>query len=197
MSKNLYTEYVFTKHDYEQALIELHAILYNIALRNQALLRSISSYDFSENSEAIRNEANMLYKQATACVEKILNMGYDLSERLKQADSYQAVFADLKTKSMQELISTMRTKYNYAIVDEAATPYVPEQDITSKNEMNNNERNSAKNRTRSHNTRTNYIPTILGFLERNKSSFSLNPKILTAFSFSNFLFSFVHIFSKL
>ena len=138
MSKNLYTEYVFTKHDYEQALIELHAILYNIALRNQALLRSISSYDFSENSEAIRNEANMLYKQATACVEKILNMGYDLSERLKQADSYQAVFADLKTKSMQELISTMRTKYNYAIVDEAATPYVPEQDITSKNEMNNN-----------------------------------------------------------
>jgi len=34
--------------------------------------------------------------------------------------------------------------------------------------------NSAKNRTRSHNTRTNYIPTILGFLERNKSSFSLN-----------------------
>ena len=138
MSKNLYTEYVFTKHDYEQALIELHAILYNIALRNQALLRSISSYDFSENSEAIRNEASMLYKQATACVEKILNMGYDLSERLKQADSYQAVFADLKTKSMQELISTMRTKYNYAIVDEAATPYVPEQDITSKNEMNNN-----------------------------------------------------------
>ena len=138
MSKNLYTEYVFTKHDYEQALIELHAILYNIALRNQALLRSISSYDFSENSEAIRNEASMLYKQATACVEKILNMGYDLSERLKQADSYQAVFADLKTKSMQELISTMRTKYNYAIVDEAATPYVPEQEITSKNEMNNN-----------------------------------------------------------
>ena len=34
--------------------------------------------------------------------------------------------------------------------------------------------NSAKNRNRSHNTRTNYIPTILGFLERNKSSFSLN-----------------------
>ena len=137
MSNNVYTEYVFKNPDYEHAMTELQAILFNVSVRNQALLKSIRSYDFSQNSEEIRREAKKLYKQDDACSNKLLNMTFDLTEYLKKLDSYSAVFDDLKTRSMKELITGLQTRNNLAEMENEAIPYVPEADISQEEFLKN------------------------------------------------------------
>ena len=129
MSNNIYTEYVFKNSDYEHAMTELQAILFNISVRNQALLRNIHSYDFSQNSEEIRKKARVLYKQDDACSKKLLDMTFDLTEYIKKLDSYTAVFEELKTKSMEELIASIQTQNSLQEMENEAIPYVPEQDV--------------------------------------------------------------------
>ena len=80
MSTNSYTEYIFTNPDYERAMARLQSILFNVAVKNQAVLEAISHYDFDHNSEEIRQQANLLYNQVVQCFKKIMNMTFDLSE---------------------------------------------------------------------------------------------------------------------
>ena len=144
MSNNMYTEYVFENSDYEHAMTELQAILFNVSVRNQALLKSIRNYDFSKNSEAIRREARSLYKLDDACLRKLLDMTFDLSEYLKKLDSYSGVFERLKTKSMEELIVSLNTHNNIEEMENEAIPYVPEADINQEEFLKNmNAQNTA------------------------------------------------------
>ena len=105
MSSNMYTEYVFGRPELDHATKDLQAISFNVAVHNQALLKMIRSYDFSKNSEEIRNTVRQLQKQVEAKIKIFLDKSFDLSELLKELDSYYAVFQELVNKSMKELIA--------------------------------------------------------------------------------------------
>ena len=105
MSSNMYTEYVFGRPELDHATKDLQAISFNVAVQNQALLKMIRSYDFSKNSEELRNTVKQLQKQVEAKSKIFLDNSFNLSELLKELDSCYAVFQDLVNKSMKELIA--------------------------------------------------------------------------------------------
>ena len=105
MSSNMYTEYVFGRPELDHATKDLQAISFNVAVQDQALLKKIRSYDFSKNSEELRNTVKQLQKQVEAKSKIFLDNSFNLSELLKELDSCYAVFQDLVNKSMKELIA--------------------------------------------------------------------------------------------
>ena len=105
MSSNMYTEYVFGRPELDHATKDLQAISFNVAVQDQALLKMIRSYDFSKNSEELRNTVKQLQKQVEAKSKIFLDNSFNLSELLKELDSCYAVFQDLVNKSMKELIA--------------------------------------------------------------------------------------------
>ena len=102
----MYT-YVFENKEYEVALNNVKAILFDIVTKEEEKLTALSEKAMNSGDNSLQQSFNELRSEQDDCLKLVLSISNQLAETLKKLDSYSRELRHIEDKNIADIIANM------------------------------------------------------------------------------------------